>query len=72
MKSQFDIVIFIAWSRSEQNIADNLTRHDGKDILRKALGTGRLDFSIEQWIFLRTMAIATNKGNFSKIRMWQN
>ncbi|CDF35631.1 unnamed protein product [Chondrus crispus] len=44
----------VAWIRSKQNIADNLTRHNGNDILKKAMETGRIDFVIEQWVYKNT------------------
>lgn len=41
----------VAWIRSEQNTADNLTRHNGNDISRKSIETGRLEFTIKQWVY---------------------
>lgn len=41
----------VAWIRSQQNVADNLTRYNGNLILRNAMDTGRLDFKIEQWAY---------------------
>ena len=41
----------VAYIRSEDNIADNLTKFIGNGILRKALETGRLDFTIQEWVY---------------------
>lgn len=41
----------IAWIRSENNIADNLTRHVGNDLLKRAMATGELKFVVEQWVY---------------------
>ena len=38
----------VAWIRSEQNVADNFTRHRGNNILWKSMDNGYLDFIIEQ------------------------
>jgi len=56
----------IAWIRSDQNIADNFTRHHGNNILRNAIETGRLNFIIEQWVY------KDNEIKFAKEkeRMW--
>jgi len=50
----------VAWIRSEQNIADNLTRSNGNDILRRTMESGKLDFVIEQWVYKDD---ATAQGN---------
>lgn len=41
----------VAWVRSQQNIADNFTRRNGNNILIQTMRTGKLDFTIEQWIY---------------------
>ena len=41
----------VTWIRSSQNIADNLTRKQGNDILRQTMTTGKLEFIIEQWVY---------------------
>lgn len=40
----------VAWIRSAQNIADDLTRLVGNDILLNTLRSGTIHFYIEQWI----------------------
>lgn len=40
----------VAWIRSEQNIADDLTRLIGNGILFNTLRSGTLNFIIEQWV----------------------
>ena len=50
------------WIRSEQNAADNLTRHHGNAILNDAMTTGYLKFTIEQWVY-RDMGTAGLSAN---------
>lgn len=40
----------VAWIHLHQNIADNLTRNKGNNILMNTLYLGKLDFTIEQWV----------------------
>lgn len=41
----------VAWVRSEDNVADNLTRFKGNNILRHAMETGTLRFTIQEWVY---------------------
>lgn len=41
----------VAWIRSAQNIADNFTRREGNNILRETMRTGKIKFTIEQWVY---------------------
>lgn len=41
----------IAWIRSEQNIADNLTRLRGNAILARTMETAFLRFTIQEWVY---------------------
>jgi len=49
----------VGWIRSEQNIAENLTRLVDNKILRTALETGRLQFTIEQWVYKDDDSVST-------------
>lgn len=44
-------IIEVAWIRSLQNMADNLTRRNGNSILTETMRTGNLKFFIEQWVY---------------------
>lgn len=41
----------VAWIHSAQNIADNMTKHEGNTILADTMATGCLDLTIEQWVY---------------------
>jgi len=54
----------IAWIRSERNIADNFTRHVGKDLLKHAMTTGELKFVVEQWVYKNPTTVTATTGSF--------
>lgn len=41
----------VASVRSKQNVADNFTQCEGNAILTDTMETGKLNFTVEQWIY---------------------
>lgn len=50
----------VAWIKSAQNIADNLTRFHGNDILVNTMESGKINLVIEQWIYKDTASAGTD------------